>query len=87
MIIDILLNLLYAFIFIVISPFTLLSDVQPNNDLTTSIVTFVSYFSSLYFIVPFATIFGIIAFELAFETLYFGYKLIRWAYRKIPGVT
>lgn len=87
MIVDFLLNILYVFILFVTSFFTVFSDVPANNDLTASIVTLSSYFSSLDRFVPLATIFAIVTFELAFELAWFIYKLIRWSYSKVPGIT
>lgn len=86
MITDTLLNLLLAFINAIVSFFTTQADVPGSNFLTTSITTAAGYYSAMNILFPFSTLFAIIAFELTFEGIFFIYKLIRWAYQKVPGV-
>lgn len=86
MITDALLGILLGFINFITSYFTTQADVPVSNFLTTSISYCASLFASLNILFPFDTLFQIIAFELTFETVYLIYKLIRWAYSKVPGV-
>jgi len=62
-------------------------DVPDNNAITTSITTFKSYYLSINDFVPLNTILAIVAFSLTFEGVYFLYKMIRWGYQKVPGIS
>lgn len=86
MITDALLGILLAFINGIASYFTMQADVPISNLLTTSITTAAGYYSAMNILFPFDTLFAIVAFELVFEGIFFVYKLIRWAYQKVPGV-
>ena len=87
MITDAIISLLLAFINTVAHYFTVQADVPISNALTDSITAAATYYSAMNIIFPFSTMFAIIAVELTFEGIYFIYKLIRWGYRKVPGVT
>lgn len=86
MITDALLSMLLAFVNFITSYFTTQADVPVSNFLTASITTVAGYYSAMNIIFPFDTMFQIIAFELTFEGVFFIYKLIRWAYQKVPGI-
>lgn len=86
MITDTLLSILLSFIGLITSYFTTQADVPVSNFLTASVTTAASYYSAMNMLFPFDTLFLIIAFELTFEAIFFIYKLIRWAYQKVPGV-
>jgi hypothetical protein len=86
MITDALLGILLAFINFITSYFTTQADVPVSNFLTTAVANGASLFAGLNLFFPFNTMFQIIAFELTFEGIYLVYKLIRWAYQKVPGV-
>lgn len=86
MITDALLGILLGFVNFITSYFTTQADVPVSNFLTASISYSASLFASLNIIFPFDTMFQIIAFELTFEAVFLVYKLIRWAYQKVPGV-
>lgn len=87
MIVDALIGVLYGFISLVLNLLTTQADVANVNAITTAITTAAGYYAAMDIIFPVKTFFDIIKFELLFEGVYFGYKLIRWSYRKIPGVT
>lgn len=87
MIVDALLGLLYGFLSLILSFMTTQADVPTTNAITTAVSTAASYYAAMDVIFPVQTFFDIIKFELVFELIYLGYKLVRWAYRKIPGVT
>jgi len=62
-------------------------EVSPNNDLTSAIIVFKSYYLSLSPFIPYFAIMAIIAFDIAFEIGgVFAYKMIRWAYQKVPFI-
>jgi len=87
MITTFILNIFYAFAYgisLVVASFGTVSD---NNAITSYIVTLKSYYVSLNDYLPLDTILAIVAFDLAFEGIYFIYKLIRWGYRKVPGIS
>lgn len=87
MITGFLLDIVYVFvqgISLIVASFGTVSN---NNAITTSIVTFKTYYNSVNAYLPIDTILAIVAFDLAFEGIYFIYKLVRWGYRKVPGVT
>jgi hypothetical protein len=86
MIIDILLNILFLFINTITNLFRVFGTVGLNNDFSNGIAAFSSYITPLAAVLPISTIFAIILFEVAFESLYFLYKLIKWGYSKVPGV-
>ena len=87
MITNALLNILLGFISAITSYFTTQSDVPVSNFLTSAITAAAGYYSAMSIIFPFNTLFQIIVFELGFEFIFFIYKLIRWAYSKVPGVS
>jgi len=81
------LDIVYAFVWGISRLVGSFGEVSENNAITTSLVNMKSYYTSLNDYVPLDTILAIVAFSLAFEALYFTYKLIRWGYRKVPGIT
>jgi len=87
MITTFILDIFYGFAYgisLVVASFGTVSD---NNLITTSIVTLKTYYNSLNAYIPIDTIIAIVAFDLAFEGIYFIYKLVRWGYRKVPGIS
>jgi len=86
MITTILLNILFVFIGGIVAIFRNFGTVAANNDFASGIATISSYLSPLNSILPLNTIINILLFELAFEILYFTYKLIKWGYSKVPGI-
>ena len=81
-----LLNLVYFFVLGIVSVISSLGEVSTNNAVTSSIITLKTYYTSLNSYIPIDTIVAIIAFDLAFEAVYLTYKLIRWAYQKVPTI-
>jgi len=80
-------DLIYGFVYAISRVVSSFGDVSANNAITTSIVTFKTYYNSVNAYIPVDTILLIVAFDLAFEGVYFLYKLVRWGYRKVPGIT
>lgn len=87
MITDTLLGLLLNFVNAITSYFTTQADVPMSNAIATSVTTAAGYYAAMNALFPFSTIFAIIAFELLFEGIFLVYKLIRWAYQKVPGIS
>ena len=81
-----LLDLVYLFVLGIVSLVGSFGDVTSDNVVTTAFSTLSGYYAALDPYIPIATILAIVAFEIAFETSYFLYKLIRWGYQKVPGV-
>ena len=87
MIVNAILQIFYAFsygISLVVSSF---GEVSTNNAVTTSVTAFKTYYMSVNAYIPIDTILAIVAFDLAFEGAMFLYKLVRWGYQKVPGIT
>ena len=87
MITDLILQIFYGFsygISLVVASF---GEVSSSNAITSSILTFKTYYMSLNEFIPLDTIVTIIAFDLIFESAVFLYKLVRWGYRKVPGIS
>ena len=86
MITSAILNIVYVFVLGITSLISSFGDVTAENAITQSIVVLNTYLSSLNAIIPIETIVAIILFDLAFESIYFIYKLIRWGYQKVPFI-
>ena len=87
MIISLILQLILAALFAVISPILLLPDVSLSSSVPTAIATASGYLGLINQVVPLATLFIVFGTVLIIENTHFGYKLIRWIYQKIPGVS
>lgn len=86
MIVTALLNIVYVFVLGITTLIAQFGEVSANNSITTAIVAFKTYYTSLDAFLPLTTIVAIIAFDLAFEGAVFLYKMIRWAYQKVPMI-
>ncbi len=87
MITDIILKIFYAFAYSISLVVSSFGTVSANNAITDSVTALKSYYISLNGIAPIDTLLAIIAFDLTFEGSMFLYKLVRWGYRKVPGIT
>lgn len=87
MIVTALLNVVYVFVLGITTVIAQFGDVSANNSITSAVVALKSYYTSLDAFLPLGTIIAIIAFDMAFEGIVFTYKLIRWAYQKVPGIS
>jgi hypothetical protein len=87
MILDLLIAIIYNAIAIVVNIFVILPDVTLSQDITDAIAQIGPYYKGIETVFPIGTLISILAIELIFITSYFGYKIIRWGYRKIPGIT
>lgn len=84
MITDFLISVVYNVILLIVNIISLAPDVALSVSLTSAITNISPYYQALNVIIPMATFTAILSFELIFITFYFTYKLIRWAYVKIP---
>jgi uncharacterized membrane protein len=87
MIVSIILQLILAALFAVISPILLLPDVSLNSAVPTAIASASNYLALINQVVPLTTLLIVFGTVLLVENTHFGYKLIRWIYQKIPGVS
>lgn len=87
MITDFLITVLYNFVLLIVNLISLAPDVTISSALSNSLDQISPYYTSLDLIFPMATLLAILAFELVFEGSHLVYKLIKWAYTKIPGIS
>jgi len=87
MIISALLLVLGAFLRVVLALVTNAPDVAPPEMFASAITTIAPLLSGLDSIFPFVTLWALVGIDVIFESSYFGYKGVRWVYRKIPGVS
>lgn len=86
MIFDFILNIVFAVLSLVISPFSLLPDVSLPVDLLASLGAIKPYYASLASIMPIGTLIAIIAIEVIVDGSILTYRLIRWGYQKLPFI-
>lgn len=87
MIWDFIVVVLYNALGVIFNQIARLDDVSLPSTLQTSLDAISPYYSSLDTIFPMDTTLDILFFELIVVGGYFSYKLVRWGYRKIPGIT
>ena len=87
MITKFILDIFYGFAYGISLVVASFGEVSENNAVTSSLVNFKTYYVSLNDYLPLDTLVQIVAFSIAFETAYFLYKLVRWGYRKVPGIS
>jgi hypothetical protein len=86
MLADLIINIIYGFALLILELFSLLGTVNIGGDFANAIDYSVSLLSSVNNILPIDTVLAILAIELTIELGIFGYKAIKWAYSKVPGV-
>ena len=86
MITNAIISILYAFVYSITAIFSILPDVSLPADLLSGIDSFKPYYLALDEILPMGTVIAIITFDVLFESSLLAYKLIRWAYQKVPGI-
>jgi hypothetical protein len=87
MIIDFIINVIYNLILFLVDLIALAPDVVLNSNITGSLSQIAPYYISIDTVFPIGALLAILFFELAYEGAYLLYKLIRWAYIKIPGIS
>jgi hypothetical protein len=63
------------------------STVTANDSILGAVTTANGYIAAVQDFLPNGPILAATAFLLVFEASYGAYKIVRWAYRKIPGIT
>lgn len=86
MIVDFLITVIYNVVALIANLFAILPDVSLNGNIVTSINSVAPYYAGLNTVFPMSTLLDILAVELVLVAAYFTYKIIRWAYTKIPGI-
>ena len=84
MILDIILNLIYGFIWVITSPLRLLTDATLPANISNSISTMGGYIQAIDIILPISTLFSILLLYISIEAGIFSYKIIMWVIRRIP---
>lgn len=87
MIWDFIVIVLYNALGLIFNQIARLDDVSLPNALQTALDDISPYYTSIDVIFPMGTALDILFFELIVVGGYFSYKLVRWGYRKIPGIT
>jgi hypothetical protein len=88
MIITNLLKIVYDFMYLLTLPFRVLPDVTLPVFITGTIATASSYISSINHFLPITEmVYLLVVLFIAYESAYFGYKLIMWVIRKIPTIS
>lgn len=86
MITEFLISIIYNVVAIIVNLFAILPNVSVPSEILNSITSISPYYQAIDTIFPVATLIDILAIELLFIGSYFSYKIIRWAYTKIPGI-
>ncbi len=86
MITGVLLSGIFILLRVLISPFTLLSDVTADSSIVSAIASAKSVFAIIDPFFPVGTLLTVIGIFLAIETYVFTYKLIMWVIKKIPTI-
>jgi hypothetical protein len=70
-----------------LSPLFLLTDVASNSSIVAAIVVANGYISAVPFPYFVLSLLSSLSFLVVFEAAYGTYKVVRWVYKKIPGVS
>mgnify|MGYP000267023174 CR=1 FL=1 len=87
MIVEGFINLAYAFILAISSPFRFTSVVTLPGDWLSSISTASSFIVPLDSYIPVITIISVFFVFILFEVGYLGWKFVNWIIRKIPTIS
>lgn len=83
---DLIINIVYGFVLLVLQVLSILGTVNIGGNFAIAIDYAVSLLSSINNFLPVDTILAILAIELLVELSIFGYKSVKWAYSKVPGI-
>ena len=86
MILNAFLWLIHLFLAFIASLLSAFPDVVANTNITGAVSTANGYLHALQDFIPNGAILGATGALLFFELAYAAYKVIRWAYQKIPGI-
>ena len=82
-------NLLLDFLRVLIFPITLLPDVTLDPQLAVNLTSAGAKFAMVYGIAPYTmtALIAVFIIFLGIEAAILAYKIIKWIYSKIPGIT
>lgn len=86
MITNALIYIVFFIVYGITAPLRFLDNVTLDNDFISSVTTASTYISAFNTLLPITTLLTIFGLFLAFETVYFTYKLIMWLIKKIPTI-
>lgn len=86
MIANALLYVIHLFLAFIAHLLSAYPDVTPNSNIVSAVTTANGYIRALNDFIPNTTILAATGALLLFEIAYAAYKVIRWAYQKIPGI-
>lgn len=84
MIIDIFLNIIYSFIWLITLPLRTLPDINMASDFGNAITTAGGYIAPLNNIIPVDTILIILSISVSIELAYLLYRFIMWLIKRLP---
>ncbi len=65
---------------------SLLPGVASTDSINTGIANASGYISSIGQVFPILTLMAIVSFVLVFDSFWIFYQVVRWVYKKIPGI-
>lgn len=86
MIADIIINIVYGFVLLILSLLSILGTPTLPAGLLTSLDSIGGTLKTVENILPIATILVILVADLAIELAIFSYRAIKWTYTKVPGI-
>jgi hypothetical protein len=86
MITEFLITILYNVVVFIVNIFAVLPDVSLPAALNSSLAAISPYYAGLDTVFPIGTLIDILGVELGIIGAYLTYKLVRWAYVKIPTI-
>jgi len=82
-----LIAMLYLLMLLFTAPLRVLADVTANSSVVSAILTANGLLAGIPFPLFLISVVGSLSFYVVFEAFYWGYKLVRWLYRKVPGIS
>lgn len=79
--------LFYNFINFILTPITNLSNVVLNPEISNALTSLSAWLHNVEIFFPVSSLLGILGVFVVVETVILSYKLIKWGYSKIPGIT
>jgi len=86
MIVDFLITIIYNVVALIVNLFAILPDVTLPTAINDALVSVSPYYKGIETVFPVDTLVEIVGVELIFIGAVFTYKIIRWGYKKIPGI-
>lgn len=86
MITNLFIETLYLLVLLILKLVSKFGDVTSDGNLATAITNMKALYLSMGDFWPIGVLVLIIAFDVGFELSVAGYKFLKWAYQKIPGI-